>query len=206
MLMTVLGLVGSERKNGNTDTLVQHVLQGVISCGIDTELIHLSDLDFSPCNGCEGCRDSFRCVKKDDMQTVYDKLNMADGIVLGSPTYFYNMTAITKAFIERLYCYCIFDETDRSIWLSHRELFGAKYAVTVAICEQNNIEDMGYTATAMDRSLQSVGYRIVEGMKVLHLFNKNDSKKDADILDSATAAGIKLAKTILLAERLKKSI
>lgn len=204
--MKVLGFVGSARKNGNTDIMVEHVLKGVESCGIEVELIYLSQLYFLPCNGCEGCRNSFRCVKKDDMQNIYDKMEQADGIVLGSPTYFYNITSITKAFIERLYCYDIFDKDNRGVWLSLNELFGIKYAVTVAICEQNNMEDMGYTSIVMDKSLQAVGYRIVESMKVLHMFKKGETLKHEDVLQQAFVAGEKLGKTILLANKMKKQI
>lgn len=204
--MKVLGLVGSARKNGNTDILVQKVLQGVSLCGIEVELIYLSDISFTPCTGCEGCSTTFRCIKNDDMQRIYDKLEEADGIVLGSPTYFYNVSALTKTFIERLYCYDVFDNTDRSVWLNIGELLGIKYAVTVAICEQNNIEDMGYTSIAMDRSLQAVGYRVVESLKVLHLFKKGDSEKHEAVLNEAIAAGKKLGKTILLSNEMKKKL
>lgn len=202
--MKVLGFVGSARKNGNTDVLVQHTLRGVMSCGIEAERIYLSDCQFTACTGCEGCRDSFRCIKKDDMQGIYDKLEEADGIVLGSPTYFYNVSSLTKAFLERLYCYDRFDETDRAVWLSLGELTGMKYAVTVAVCEQNRMEDMGYTSPAMDRSLQAVGYRIVESVKALHLFRKGEAEKNEKSLEEAVAAGEKLGKTILLARRAKE--
>jgi multimeric flavodoxin WrbA len=204
--MKVLGIVGSPRKGGNTDILIQNVLQGAASVGIETERLHLADCSFSGCTGCEGCRDSFRCIVKDGMQSVYDKLEEADGIVLGSPTYFYNMSSLTKAFIERLYCYDVFDETDRSLWLSPGDLRGAKYAVTVAVCEQNKAEDMGFTSKAMDLSLQSVGYRIVESLKVLHLFHKGEAVKHQEILSEALSAGKKLGMTLLLAERWKKRL
>lgn len=204
--MKVIGFVGSARKNGNTDVLLQNILKGVASCGIEIEIIYLSDCNFAPCNGCEGCHDSFRCIKKDDMQRIYDKLEEADGIVLGSPTYFYNVTSITKAFLERLYCYDRFDPTDRSVWITKNELFGMKYAVTLAICEQNNIEDMGFTSIAMDKSLQAVGYRIVESLKVLHLFKKGESEKHTDKLTEAVNAGKKLGKTIVLAHNSKKQL
>lgn len=204
--MKVLGFVGSSRKNGNTDTLVQKVLSGVNACGIEVELVYLSDYLFSPCSGCEGCKTSFRCIKNDAMQGIYDKLESADGIVLGSPTYFYNLSSITKAFIERLYCYDMFDDTDRSVWINLGELTGIKYAVTVAVCEQNTIEDMGYTSLAMDKSLQAVGYRVVESMKVLHMFKKGDSEKHDDILNEAILAGEKLGKTLSLADNIKKKL
>lgn len=204
--MKVLGIVGSERKNGNTDILIQNTLKGVSSCGIEVETIYLSQCNFVACNGCEGCKDSFRCVKKDDMQSIYDKLEQADGIVLGSPTYFYNLSSITKAFIERLYCYDIFDKTDRSVWINPGEVFGIKYAVTVAVCEQKSIEDMGFTSIAMDKSLQAVGYRIVESMKVFNMFEKGAATNHENVLNDAFIAGEKLGKTILLANKIRENV
>lgn len=202
--MKVVGFIGSPRKNGNTDILVRHILKGVAACAIDVESIYLSDYHIAPCTGCEGCHTSFRCVKRDDMQTIYDKLDAADGLVLGSPTYFYNISSITKAFIERLYCYHAFDESDRSVWLSLGELTGIKHAVTVAVCEQNNADDMGLTSVAMDKPLQAVGYRIVESVKVLHMYKKGEVQKHEATLNQAFNAGKKLGKTILLADNLKK--
>jgi multimeric flavodoxin WrbA len=204
--MKIVGFVGSERKNGNTDVLVQHVLDGASSCGIEVEKINLSNYNFVGCSGCEGCKPSFKCVKKDDMRIIYEKLEQADGIVLGSPTYFYNVSATTKAFIDRLYCYDIFSETDRSVWISVNELFGTKYAVTVAICEQNNIEDMGFTSIAMDKALQAVGYRIVESMKVLHMFKKGEVSHYENILIDSFNAGKKLGNTLLLADEFRKKM
>ncbi len=142
---------------------------------------------------------------RDGMQSIYDKLDEADGVVLGSPTYFYNMSSLTKAFIERLYCYDVFDEKDRSVWLSPGDLHGVKYAVTVAVCEQSKAEDMGYTSPAMDRSLQAVGYRITDSLKVLHLFEKGEAEKHQEILREAFLAGEKLGKTLLLAARWKRN-
>ncbi|HPE15401.1 MAG TPA: flavodoxin family protein [Oscillospiraceae bacterium] len=204
--MKVSGFVGSARKNGNTDILVQNVLAGVSRCGIETERIYLADCGIAACTGCEGCRTSFRCVRKDGMQDIYDKLEESDGIVLGSPTYFYNMSSLTKAWLERLYCYDIFDDSDRSVWLSLGEVTGIKYAVTVAVCEQDDAEDMGYTSPAMDKALQAVGFRVVESVKALHLYKKGDCENQKEILEKAVSAGEKLGKTILLADRVKKQL
>jgi len=204
--MKVLGFVGSPRKDGNTDILVKTVLDGVSSCGIETEKIRLADLGFDACTGCEGCRDSFRCAKSDGMRGIYDKLEAADGIVLGSPTYFYNISSITKAFIERLYCFDAFDPADRSVWVSLGELKGSRYAVSVTVCEQKDVADMGYASVVMDRSLQAVGYRVVESVKALHLFHKGECEQREDVLREAYEAGVKLGRTILLASKAKEML
>ena len=185
--------------------LVSRVLSGAKEHGLETEIIYLSDYSFSDCIGCEGCKATFRCVLKDDMQTIYEKIEESDAIVLGSPTYFYNVTGITKTFLDRLYPYVVLNNEDRSVWLSLNEVHGMKYAVTVAVCEQNNAEDMGYTSIVMDKTLQSVGYRVVESVKALHLFARGDVKNNEEYLRASFNAGIKLARTLLLSRTVTKS-
>lgn len=65
------------------------------------ELILLKDKNIKPCTACKGCYHSHKCAVKDDMQELYYKLSKADIIVLGSPTYFDNVTALMKTFIDR---------------------------------------------------------------------------------------------------------
>ncbi len=199
----IIGIVGSARKKGNTDLLVDKVLSGAEACGVEIEKIYLSDLQFQGCIGCEGCLRTRRCVLKDDMQTLYEKLNAAHGWVLGSPTYFYNVSALMKMFIDRLYVYEVFDVSDRSVWLSPAEVLGAKYAVTVAVCEQKDEADMGFTSEAMRLALQAVGVRSVENLKVLHLFQKGEALRHETLLQNAYNAGEKLAKTVALADTVR---
>ncbi len=204
--LKILGISGSLRKKGNTDILIDAALKAAEEVGVETEKIYLSDYKFKDCIGCQKCGDSFRCVIKDGMQQIYDLLEAADAIVLGSPTYFYNVTGLTKTFLDRLYPYDAFDEEDRSVWLSMNELRGIKYAATIAVCEQETTADMGYTSVAMDQALSAVGYRVVESVKVLKLFEKGEAKHDREAIRQAERAGEKLAKTLLLAKRWKKKL
>ncbi len=201
--MKILGVVGSPRKRGNTDILVDSVLDGAKRKGFDVEKIYLEDLDFRGCIACEGCRKTSKCVLNDDMEEVYSKLETSDGIVLGSPTYFYNITWLTKKFLDRLYVYEVFDETDRSVWLSPNEVNGMKYAVTIAICEQETEENMGFASQAMNLALRSVGWRTVVEIKAFHLFECGKVKEESRFIKEAEDAGEKLAKTIILANKLK---
>ncbi len=86
--MKILGIVGSHRRLGNTDCLVREALIGARDKGADVETIRLTDLNIRPCKGCMMC--AFRmeeCKIKDDMVMLLDKMQEADGIVLGAPTY-----------------------------------------------------------------------------------------------------------------------
>ncbi len=201
----ILAIVGSPRKFGNTDILVDKVLEGLDKNEFESEKIYLSDLQFKGCIGCESCAKTDKCIIKDDMQIVYEKIKNCSGIVLGSPTYFYNVSWLTKMFIDRLYALDIFDSDDRSVWISVNEVFGIKYAVTVAVCEQNDEADMGYTSVAMSDSLSAVGFRSVKNIKALHLFEKGGANYNQEILEQALYAGEKLSKTILLSQRVKNT-
>lgn len=202
--MKILGIVGSPRKNGNTDILVETALLAAKNDDIEVEKIYLSDYAFKGCIGCEGCRETFKCVIKDEMDKIYEKLDESDAIILGSPTYFYNVTSLTKAFIDRLYVYETFDEEDRSVWLSINEAIGMKYAITIATCEQESEEDLGYTSVVMEKSLQSVGYRVVSSIKALHVFKKGEVKNHKDILDECENSGRRLSKTLMLLNKIQK--
>lgn len=201
--MKVLAIVGSPRKKGNTDILMDATIKGVEKYGIEVEKIYLSDLHFKACIGCEACSSTYKCILKDDMQIVYTKFEESQGLILGSPTYFYNVSALTKSFIDRLYVYDIFDKEDRSVWLSPNEIFGIKYAVTIAVCEQENEEDMGVTSSIMQKTLTAIGVRCVDSIKALHLFKKGEALEQREILKQAEKSGEKLAKTLHLANVVK---
>ncbi len=99
--MKAIGIVGSPRKNGNTEILTEHTLQAVAGEGLDTELIRLAGLDIQPCNACMVCREEERCPIKDDLFPLYIKMKEADAVILASPVYFGSATALLKALMER---------------------------------------------------------------------------------------------------------
>jgi multimeric flavodoxin WrbA len=99
--MKILALSFSPREQGNTELLLDQVLQGARQHGADIELYRTADKDIRPCDACGVCFKSGECPIQDDMQEVYAKMLEADGIVFGSPVYFYNITAQGKAVIDR---------------------------------------------------------------------------------------------------------
>ncbi|MDD4990409.1 MAG: flavodoxin family protein [Candidatus Pacebacteria bacterium] len=95
--MNIIGISGSPRDK-NTNYMLRTVLDAT---GKEYDLITLKDKDIKLCNACGGCFKSYKCVIKDDMQEMYGKLSKADIIVLGSPTYFDNVSTLMKIFIDR---------------------------------------------------------------------------------------------------------
>lgn len=204
--MKILAVVGSPRKKGNTSFLVQEAIRSFTKENIETEIVFLRDYDIKDCIGCEGCRDTLECVIKDDMQKLYPKILEADGIILASPTYYYNVTAHMKAFIDRCYCFNAFAEDDRSVWLSLNEVLGIKYAAVIAICEQFKEEDMGVTADVMKLSLEAFGYRVVDTVKVLGAFKAGEASRNEKAIKDSYKAGEKLFKTLQLRKQVEEML
>lgn len=99
--MKVLGISGSPRKGGNTDILLGEALTGAGEAGAETELLAVRDWQITSCDGCDTCAKTGKCHINDDMQVLYDKLLDTNGIIFGTPIYFWSMTGMLKIFIER---------------------------------------------------------------------------------------------------------
>ncbi len=102
--MKVIAFNGSARKDGNTAILIRRVLQALEEEGVETELIQLAGQTIHGCNACRTCYETKdeRCIIEDDGINEYvQKMKAADGIILGSPTYFSMMTSEMKALIDR---------------------------------------------------------------------------------------------------------
>jgi len=101
--MKILAIVGSPRPKGNTSYLVDCALEEAAADGIETEKIILTQYKVNPCQGHDNCSSFPSCKQDDDVPWILDKFCTAEGIILGSPVYYYNMTAQMKAFVDRNY-------------------------------------------------------------------------------------------------------
>ncbi|MDO5548213.1 MAG: flavodoxin family protein [Eubacteriales bacterium] len=97
-------LIGSVRKNGNTDRLAKAFVDGA-KLHNKVTVISVADYLIRPCVGCNACvrEENQPCVQKDDMQKIYPVLAEADIIVAASPVYFYGISAQLKALVDRLH-------------------------------------------------------------------------------------------------------
>ncbi len=102
--MKIIGINGSPRVGGNTDILLDKLLEGAKSKGAEVEKVILNTLKFSPCQECENIRDDGTCIIEDDMQPLYKKIEDADAIILASPIFFGSLSAQTKMMIDRFQC------------------------------------------------------------------------------------------------------
>jgi len=191
----VLGIGGSPRKGGNSDILLKRILNGAKSVGIATEDVQLRDYQFQPCIGCERCRKDKQCTGlQDGMQLIYPKIREAGGLVIISPIYSYNMTALMKSFIDRLYCFYDFADERPGYWVSQLTGQGRK-AIIVAVGEQfdSDFGGMDLTLETMRRSIEPLGHEVIGELPVLGIFHKGRVKEYPQVLEKAEALGTRLA-------------
>ena len=102
--MNILILSGSPRRGGNTELLVEAFVKGA-SQKHHVEVVSVHDYKVNPCMGCNACfkNENNACIQKDDMCLIYDKMAVADMLVIASPVYFYGLSAQLKAVIDRFH-------------------------------------------------------------------------------------------------------
>ena len=122
--MKAIAVNGSPRKCWNTDLLLQEALKGAADAGAQTELIQLSDLTFSGCRSCFACKragaETGRCMWKDDLQPVLDKMLSADAVFMGSPIYLGNVSGMMYCLMERLvFSLLSYDDYSKQLFHGH---------------------------------------------------------------------------------------
>ena len=101
--MKILGISGSPHVQGNTATLLAEALKGAETEGAETELWSVAGKTITPCEGCRACFGKGICKIDDDLQPLFDKMLAADGIIFGTPVYFWDLTAQAKTIIDRTF-------------------------------------------------------------------------------------------------------
>ena len=143
--MKVIAINGSPRKNWNTDTLLKNALDGAAAAGAATEMVYLYDLKFRGCVSCLGCKlrkepRPNRCVLRDDLTAVLDRVHEADAVILGSPIYFSEVTGEMRPFFERfLFQYLNYDDYTKP--LSPKKRIALIFTMNIS---ESLFDDFGY--------------------------------------------------------------
>jgi len=101
--LKIVAIVGSPRPKGNTDILVDAALEEAAARGCEVEKVMLCKHQIEGCRGHDRCHTYEKCLIKDDIPMILDKFSTADGTILATPVYYYNMTAQMKTFVDRNY-------------------------------------------------------------------------------------------------------
>lgn len=99
--MNVLGIYGSPRKGGNSDLLLDRVLEGAQESGAGVRSLYVRDVQPAGCRECGGCASTGQCVVRDSMDAVYADLAWAGAVVVATPVFFYGPPSGLKALMDR---------------------------------------------------------------------------------------------------------
>ena len=108
--MKVLLINGSPKAGGNTAFALGQMMEVFADQGIETELIHVGNKEIRGCIACGGCHKAGKCVFDDIVNTLAEKLEQADGLVLGSPVYYASANSTLTACMDRLFFSSSFDK------------------------------------------------------------------------------------------------
>ena len=148
----MLGICASPRKDGNTDILLEKVLEGAREQGIQTEKIFLSDLNILSLEEkeYENVTEEGLSVRRDDMRIVFHKVEDCDILVIGSPIFFGSLSSQAKTMIDRFQC----------VWLAKeilkKEIFQKKKKGAFVSVEATNREDFFQNAKSIIRNFFAV--------------------------------------------------
>ncbi|AJY68337.1 NADPH-dependent FMN reductase [Geobacter sulfurreducens] len=130
MAKKIVVLSGSPRKGGNSELLCDQFIRGATEAGHQAEKINVSDKRIAYCTACDACQgNGGRCVQKDDMAEILDRMISADVLVMASPVYFYTMNAQMKTLIDRTYA--------RYTAVSNKEMY---FIMTAAVGNKDLLE------------------------------------------------------------------
>jgi multimeric flavodoxin WrbA len=179
--MKILAVLGSPRKGGNTEILVDEILLGAKAKGHDADSLRLYDYEILPCLDCRGCKrekTGYTCILSDGMDEIYGALERSDLIIFGTPIYWYGPTAKMKLFIDRLRPY-----------IASRKLAGKK-GIVVAPSEEG-AACCGPLLQMFAMSFDYLGMKDA-GSLLAQAYEKGEIIKRPEVLHRAREKGLSL--------------
>lgn len=182
--MKILALVGSPRLGGNTDFLVAQALGEAARLGARTEKIMLSQYRVAPCLGHDDCGSFKSCVQEDDTSWILNRFCEADGVILATPVYYYNVTAQLKAFMDRNY-----------YLYTHSQKSQAKAVGIIVVAQSEGIEDTVHT---LKRYINEVFRIPKDGILELlgYAFKLGEAKNNPKLVKQAQEFGRKMVESL----------
>ena len=181
--MKIVAINGSPRLEGNNSYLVDAALEEAQKLGVDTEKITISQHEIKPCLGHQECASYEKCLQNDDGAEVLEKFRQADGVILATPVYYYDISAQLKTFIDR----------NHFIYKKEQK-YNAKTAGIIIVAEKEGIEETLVTLELFAREfgLDKENLFIASGYANLI----GDIKKNPQLVEAARQLGRKMAQRL----------
>ncbi len=199
----IIAVCGSYRKNGNTDILLKEAMLGAQNAGASTEIIYLSDYNISFCKGCLTCFNEAQgqvgkcCINDDMTNIIVPKIFKCDGLILGTPSYWSNLSGYMKNFIDRM---LVFTYNHGGCEPSPRLEKGKKamlYVVAGVTYRVSSYEGIHYLPLeTMKIYLRSANIEVVDYLTASEVEGKGDVLSQPEIMKKALSQGFELAKKL----------
>ncbi len=180
--MKVVAFNGSPRKDGNTTTLINQLMKELVHEGFETEVVQLSEKEIHGCISCFKCfenQDQRCAVKKDAANEYIEKIIRAEGVVLGSPVYFQDVTPEMKALIDRV----------GFVGLANGKMYANKVGASLSCFRRSGgmstVETMNHLFLSNDM--------IIAGRVLGLAREKGDMEKDEEGMQIASTLGKRMA-------------
>ncbi len=195
--MKVIGINASPRKKANTQSLVEAILDGAAQKGAETRLVNMRELDIHGCLGCEGCKKQLgKCVQQDDMTTLLQDMTTYDALVMGTPVYWYHVTAQFKMLVDRLYSFMEFGENPQTGEPTIRSVFpsGRKILIAISRADPEPPAMFSQFYDYLNEWLNLIPMALGAGSyEIFHQYGTNNDRKsasnDSELLAKAKATG-----------------
>jgi multimeric flavodoxin WrbA len=181
--MKALGIMGSPRKGGNTDIIMDRVLEGIQENGGTVEKIILQDINIGFCQGCWLCqKKNERCeVLRDGMDRLYELIISSDCIILGTPVYWFGVSAQLKVFIDRLMPFLNVN--------TYESKLEGKMGGIITVCANPDTINISKLAIGMIKRTYRLFKMKLIGEIAASARNKGDIKNNNKILEEAYMLG-----------------
>ena len=188
--MKVLGIMGSPRREGNTDVLLDKALDGARDSGVEAEKLIINDLEITPCQEDEydNVDEGGLSVVGDDMHFIFKEIKEADAVILASPIFFGSLSGQTKIMIDRFQC----------VWLAknifNKQIFTKEKPGAFLCVEATEREDFFDNAKSIVRHFfATIGIKYEAELFCPGIDKKGSILSHPDCLEKAYELGKKIA-------------
>lgn len=191
--MQIVGISGSPRSGGNTETILKEALRVAADAGAEVDFLCLADYQLKPCTACGTCFETKECTIQDDGEQLYQRIVKADGVILGSPSYFQGITAQMKTFIDRIgYLHIARGRKD----------FEGKVGAAIAVARRSGLAS---TWSQMSMFLTAARMILPSGGRVFAVGRgKGEVVNDTEGMDTARSLGAMMVTTIAATNALRQ--
>ncbi len=194
----VLIINGAARIGGNTDKIVQKIIDGAINVNITPDLVILREKKIGECIGCYQCLRKQYCSLKDDMIEIHRLIQKSDILIIASPLYWCGVTGLMKTFIDRLFYYYHKD--------TKRKIHGKECVVVTPLNQQNVVYETEILIHFYNRLLNCLGIHKIIMYFFGEIMTRDDLSAKPEYMSQAFSIGQSLNDLFLAKDREKETI